>query len=156
MGSASRRRTIAAAGIAALVAVNIALVTPLLKSESPNDSAASTQDQDQSLPVAEQDEEEPTQQAVRPIVLRSTTRTAHGLDPVRITGSYPDVPDGTKLSVQWRHGGSAWVTLPLPAAVQPTGQFSTYVQLGAQGRNRIRVVDETAGTMSNAITLRIV
>ena len=152
MGS-TRRRTLAAAGIAVLVAVNIALVTPLLQSDSPDEPAASTEEQDQSAPVGQQ---EPSQQAVRPIVLRSTTRTAQGLEPVRITGTYSDVPDGTKLAVQWRHGGSAWITLPLPTAVQPTGEFSTYVQLGEPGRNRIRVVDETSGTASNAIVLRIV
>lgn len=99
----------------------------------------------------EQEESEP---AAGSIVLQSTTRVVDELDPVRVTGSYPEAPEGTRLTVQWWQAGE-WVDLPLPTTVQATGEFTTYVQLGAAGQQLVRVVDRADGTVSNAITLTI-
>jgi hypothetical protein len=140
-------------GIVALASINIILAMPLLNNDPVDDPvAASTRDQDRLgevvLPDLRDDED------ARPIVLRSTTRAAEKLHPVKVTGRYPDGSEGTKLVVQWRYQG-AWVTLPLPTAVLPTGRFSTYVQLGKDGQQRLRVVDKESGTVSNPVTLTI-
>ena len=87
-------------------------------------------------------------------MLQPTTRVADELDPVRLTGSYPEAPEGTRLTVQWWRTGE-WVDLPLPTTVQVTGEFTTYVQLGEAGQQRVRVVDRADDTTSNAITLTI-
>ena len=154
MGSAGSRRALAAAGIVALASINIILAVPLLNKEQVDDPvSASTQDQDLSgdvgLPDLSGEEEK-----ARPIVLRTKTRAAEGLHPVKVTGRYPNGAEGTRLAVQWRYQGG-WVTLPLPTAVLPTGRFSTYVQLGKEGQQRLRVVDKATGTVSNPVTLTI-
>jgi len=150
VGSAGRRRAVAALWLAALVAVILALVLQL-SPQPTRDTAASASDGAEARPAAD---DEQSRQGPRPIMLRSTTQTAEDLEPVRVTGSYPEAPEGTRLVVQWRREGS-WVALPLPTAVLATGRFRTYVQLGEEGRQRLRVADMTAGTVSNAITIRI-
>ena len=154
MGRASREQALAVLWIAAVVTACIALAWQLSPEPSNDATAASTGDTDsaaQELPLPER---EGSRDDPAPIVLQPTTRAAGELDPVRVTGTYPDVPPGTKLVVQWQREGE-WVAFPLPAAVLATGRFSTYVQLGEEGRHRLRVVDTSAGTASNAITLWI-
>ncbi len=138
--------------VAALVTVIIALAWQIGPGADDDGTPASASDD--SVPAVPDPGQEPNRQEERPILLRATTSTAEALDPVQVTGTYPGVPAGTKLVVQWRREGE-WVALPLPTAVLATGRFSTYVQLGEEGQHRLRVVDTSAGTMSNSITLRI-
>jgi len=136
-----------------MVAAVIALAFQLGPKTGDDTTPASTESQaEQSEQIgSEQEESEP---AAGSIVLQPTTRVADELDPVRVTGSYPEASEGTRLTVQWSRAGE-WVDLPLPTTVQVTGGFTTYVQLGEAGQQRVRVVDRADDTTSNAITLTI-
>ena len=120
-----------------------------------SDDAAPASVESQVEPAEQTDtQQEESEPAAGSILLLPTIQVADELAPVRVTGSYPDAAEGTRLTVQWWRAGE-WVDLPLPTTVQATGRFSTYVQLGEEGEQRVRVVDLADDTASNAITLTL-
>jgi hypothetical protein len=57
------------------------------------------------------------------------------------------------LQVQRLEGGQ-WVDFPTTATVSG-GQFSTYIETGHAGVNKIRVVDPSTGQSSNVVAIQI-
>lgn len=88
--------------------------------------------------------------------IRLSARVAitSSLDVVPITGSFPARP-GATLRVQLQHRSGSWASFPLPAVVDAAGRFTTYVELGRRGANRLRVVDPASGLTSNTVTVRV-
>jgi hypothetical protein len=76
---------------------------------------------------------------------------------VKITGTWEKgarPEPGTPLRVELRRG-DAWSPFPLPAVTGPSGEFTAYVELGAAGRYRLRVVAPTRKAVSDTFTVMI-
>jgi serine/threonine protein kinase len=87
------------------------------------------------------------------IRLRSSVDSAKPFQAARIQGTYPGGA-GTFLRVQrWEEG--AWLTFPVPAKTDQSGQFTVYVELGQPGRYRLRVLDPGSGATSEPVVLVI-
>ncbi len=71
---------------------------------------------------------------------------------IDLTGVYPD-GEGAILRVQRFENGS-WANFPVTASVSG-GSFSTYIQTGAAGVNRFRMIDTDNGQASNEVKVRI-
>jgi len=72
---------------------------------------------------------------------------------ITLTGTY-SAADGTTLQVQRREAGGVWADFPVTATVTG-GTFSTYIQTGQTGTNRIRMMDTSTGAMSNVVTVDV-
>lgn len=88
----------------------------------------------------------------RAITLTVSPRRAPSFARITLTGTYR-APDGTSLQVQRQEGGG-WVDFPTTTTVN-AGRFSTYIQTGHTGLNRIRMTDVTRGRSSEVVTFTI-
>ena len=88
----------------------------------------------------------------RAITLTVSPRTAPSFARITLTGTYR-APDGTSLQVQRLEGGS-WVDFPVTTTVSG-GRFSTYIQTGHTGLNRIRMTDVVDGRSSEVVSFTI-
>jgi hypothetical protein len=87
------------------------------------------------------------------IQLENLADSARPFQTVRIEGTYRSGPD-TFLRVQRWEGGE-WLSFPLPAKTDNSGQFTAFVELGQPGRYRLRVVDTQSGVASKTFVLAI-
>lgn len=87
----------------------------------------------------------------RGINLSASPSSVGAFDRIYLTGSYRG-GNGATLQVQRLAGG--WADFPTTATVSG-GRFTTYVESGRSGRNRFRVVDESTGRTSNAVSVTI-
>ena len=83
-----------------------------------------------------------------------TPQSAPAFTRVTLTGRLPGVPAGTSLQVQRFEAGS-WVTFPTTATAAASGSFSTYVEIGQPGANRMRVIVPGSGRSSPTATITI-
>lgn len=74
-------------------------------------------------------------------------------DRINLTGSYP-APDGTTLQVEREEGAGVWADFPVTATVNG-GTFSTYIETGRVGTNRLRMADQSAGKVSNVAVVAV-
>lgn len=81
-----------------------------------------------------------------------TTTTAGRLDAVPLTGS---APPGATLRVQVADEAGGWSSYPLSVVSGPTGRFTTYVELGRLGPNRLRILEPATGATSNEVTVTV-
>lgn len=88
----------------------------------------------------------------RAITLTVSPRTAPSFARITLTGTYR-APDGTSLRVQRLEGGG-WVDFPVTTTVSG-GRFSTYIQTGHTGLNRIRMTDVVDGRSSEVASFTI-
>jgi hypothetical protein len=96
----------------------------------------------------------PSTRSTQEITLNVST-TVNRLATVPVTGSYHAAEPGTSLHVQLREEDGSWLSFPLPIAVDESGRYETYVELGRPGTNRLRVVDPASGTTSNVVTVDV-
>lgn len=83
----------------------------------------------------------------------STGQTAVGAgDRIDLIGTYPG-GEGAILQVQ-RFEGGGWEEFPATVGVS-NETFSTYIFTGVSGVNRFRVIDNSTGTASNEIRVRV-
>jgi hypothetical protein len=88
-----------------------------------------------------------------PPISLSAGQTAVGpMEQIDLTGDYPS-GDGAILRVQQFEGG-AWTDFPVTASVSG-GRFSTFIQTGAIGLNRFRMLDTDTGETSNEVRVQI-
>ena len=87
------------------------------------------------------------------IQLENLADSARPFQTVRIEGTYRGGPD-TFLQVQRLEGGD-WLSFPLPAKTDQSGQFTTYVELERPGRYWLRVVDPGSAVTSKPFVLVI-
>jgi hypothetical protein len=87
------------------------------------------------------------------IQLENLADSARPFQTVRIEGTYRGGPD-TFLQVQRLEGGD-WLSFPLPAKTDQSGQFTTYVELERSGRYWLRVVDPGSAVTSKPFVLVI-
>ena len=87
------------------------------------------------------------------IQLENLADSARPFQTVRIEGTYRGGPD-TFLEVQRLEGGD-WLSFPLPAKTDRSGQFTTYVELERPGRYWLRVVDPGSAVTSKPFVLVI-
>ncbi|HET6626701.1 MAG TPA: hypothetical protein VFG63_09945 [Nocardioidaceae bacterium] len=129
-----------------------------MPSPSPEPSASESPEPATSTPTrtAEPSEPEPDKKRhhrKRPrISLTASPTTVGSSERINLDGRYRG-GNGTSLQVQRREGGR-WVDFPTSASVNG-GTFSTYVLSSRTGLNRFRVLDESSGRHSNAVTVRI-
>ncbi len=83
-----------------------------------------------------------------------TPQSAPAFTRVTLTGRLPGVPAGTSLQVQRLEAGS-WVTFPTTATAAASGSFSTYVEIGQPGPNRMRVIVPGSGRSTPTATITI-
>jgi hypothetical protein len=87
------------------------------------------------------------------IQLADLAASARPFEAVRIQGTYKGGAE-TFLRVQrWERG--AWLDFPLPTKTDQSGHFTTYVELGRQGRYWLRVVDPGSAVTSKPFVLVI-
>lgn len=91
--------------------------------------------------------------AARAITLTASPAQVPAYGRIDLTGSY-SAPDGTTLQVQRLEAGNAWLDFPTTTSVSG-GSFSTYIETGHTGTNRLRVTDPTTGAVSNAVTVQV-
>ena len=87
------------------------------------------------------------------ILLEPPAGSAKPFEAVRISGNYHG-GSGRLLHVQQREG-NRWLSFPLAAITDRSGNFSTYVELGKPGRYRLRVLDPETGVTSESFVLLI-
>jgi hypothetical protein len=87
------------------------------------------------------------------LTLSASPNSAGAFERVTLTGQYPGAASGTAVQVQRVEGG-AWVEFPVTATVEG-GAYTTYVELGQPGANRLRVVDPDSGATSNPVTVTV-
>ena len=87
------------------------------------------------------------------IQLENLADSARPFQTVRIEGTYRGGPD-TFLQVQRLEGGD-WLSFPLPAKTDQSGQFTTYVELERPGHYWLRVVDPGSAVTSKPFVLVI-
>ncbi len=88
----------------------------------------------------------------RTIQLTANPTAAGTYERINLVGSYHGTSSPT-LQVQ-RFEGGQWVDFPTTASVSG-GQFSTYIETGHTGVNRLRVVDPSTGQSSNVVEVNI-
>ena len=86
------------------------------------------------------------------IQLTANPLTAGTYERINLLGSYRGSGSPT-LQVQRLEGGQ-WVDFPTSATVS-SGQFSTYIETGHTGVNRIRMLDPSTGQSSNVVAIHI-
>jgi hypothetical protein len=74
------------------------------------------------------------------------------MEPIDLTGVYPG-GEGAILQVQQFEGGK-WTDFPVTSSVS-NETFTTYIQTGAIGLNRFRMIDTDNGKTSNEVRVRI-
>lgn len=74
------------------------------------------------------------------------------MEPIDLTGQYP-TGEGSILRVQQFENGT-WTDFPVTASVNGGG-FSTFIQTGAVGLNRFRMLDTDSGETSNEVRVQI-
>lgn len=74
-------------------------------------------------------------------------------DRINLTGSYP-APDGTTLQVEREESTGVWVDFPVTATVNG-GTFTTYIETGRVGTNRLRMADQSTGKVSNVVVVAV-
>jgi hypothetical protein len=94
-----------------------------------------------------------TEGAAPPIQLEDLPDSARPFQAVRIEGTYRSGPD-TFVRVEHWEGGK-WLSFPIPAKTDNSGQFTAFVELGQPGRYRLRVVDPDSGVTSKPFVLVI-
>jgi hypothetical protein len=90
--------------------------------------------------------------AHRTIQLTASPTAAGTYERINLLGSYHGIGSPT-LQVQRLEGGQ-WVDFPTTASVSG-GQFSTYIETGHTGVNRLRLVDPSTGESSNVVEVSI-
>jgi hypothetical protein len=90
--------------------------------------------------------------AHRTIQLTASPTAAGTYERINLLGSYHGTGSPT-LQVQ-RFEGGQWVDFPTTASVS-RGQFSTYIETGHTGVNRLRLVDPSTGESSNVVEVNI-
>jgi hypothetical protein len=93
-----------------------------------------------------------TPHAQRTIQLTASPTAAGTYERINLLGSYHGTGSPT-LQVQ-RFEGGRWVDFPTTASVSG-GQFSTYIETGHTGVNRLRLVDPSTGESSNVVEVSI-
>ncbi len=88
----------------------------------------------------------------RAITLSAGQQAVAVFGQIDLTGQYPE-GDGRVLQVE-RYEGGTWVEFNATVAVTE-GTFSTAVQSGQSGPNRLRMVDSSGGAASNPVTVRV-
>jgi hypothetical protein len=88
----------------------------------------------------------------RTIQLTANPPAAGTYERINLVGSYHGTGSPT-LQVQ-RFEGGQWVDFPTTASVSG-GQFSTYIETGHTGVNRLRLVDPSTGESSNVVEVNI-
>ncbi|MGA8847322.1 MAG: hypothetical protein WB471_11975 [Nocardioides sp.] len=86
------------------------------------------------------------------ITLRAAQSAVGPMEPIDLTGEYP-AGEGAILRVQQFEGGK-WSDFPVTAPVGG-GTFSTFIQTGAIGLNRFRMIDTDTGETSNEVKVQI-
>ncbi|WP_139982351.1 hypothetical protein [Nocardioides litoris] len=86
------------------------------------------------------------------ITLSSAQATVGQMQPIDLNGTYTG-GDGAVLRVQQFEAGQ-WGDFPVTIPVNGT-DFSTFIQTGALGPNRFRVIDTDTGLASNEVTVTI-
>jgi len=85
------------------------------------------------------------------IQLKAPVKSAKPFQAVLIQGTHPGRAE-VFLRVQ-RREGAKWLAFPLPTKTDQSGQFMTYVELGAPGRYWLRVLDPKSGEKSKPFVL---
>lgn len=86
------------------------------------------------------------------ITLTASPRQAPAYGRINLTGSYL-APDGTTLQVQ-RREARGWRDFPTTTSLNG-GNFSTYIQTGHTGTNKLRVTDPGSGKVSNVVVVKV-
>ncbi|CAN5186241.1 hypothetical protein BH09ACT12_BH09ACT12_01380 [soil metagenome] len=86
------------------------------------------------------------------ITLRAAQTAVAPMEPIDLTGEYP-AGEGAVLRVQQFEGG-AWTDFPVTAPVSG-GDYATFIQTGAVGLNRFRMIDTDTGESSNEVKVQI-
>ena len=89
---------------------------------------------------------------VEPISVNAGQASVTPMGRIDLTGSYPE-GEGAVLGVQ-RFESGQWSDFGVFASVTG-GQFSTYIQSGAVGLNRFRLIDTDSGATSNEVEVQI-
>lgn len=88
-----------------------------------------------------------------PPISLSAAQTAVGpMEQIDLTGTYP-AGEGAILRVQQFKAGT-WTDFQVTASVSG-GLFTTYIQTGATGPNRFRMIDTDNGQISNEVKVQI-
>jgi hypothetical protein len=75
--------------------------------------------------------------------------------PVALTGRVRGIVPGSSLVVQSSTGATSWTSFPLRPVVDDEGRFSTFVELGAAGIHRLRVLEPQSGAASRVVVVRV-
>lgn len=87
-----------------------------------------------------------------PISLSAGQSAVSAMGQIDLTGTYAD-GEGAVLRVQQFESG-AWTDFPVTTSVSG-GQFTTYIQTGAVGPNRFRLIDTDSGEVSNVVRVQV-
>lgn len=152
--------------IFAVVSVTLLKSSGILPQANPSNEHSEVIPQSSS-PATRTSTEPPTTQPAQSPTGVTTTTTPHGhrtiqlavsppaagtYERINLLGSYHGTGSPT-LQVQ-RFEGGQWVDFPTTASVSG-GQFSTYIETGHTGVNRIRMVDPSTGVSSNVVEVSI-
>ena len=89
----------------------------------------------------------------RAITLTASPLQVPAYGQITLTGSYATT-DGTTLQVQRQEAGGVWADFPVNPTVTG-GTYSTYIETGRTGTNRIRIIDPATGATSNVVTVDV-
>ncbi len=89
---------------------------------------------------------------VEPITLIAAQASVAPMQQIDLNGTYA-AGEGSVLRVQQFEAGQ-WTDFPVTAGVNG-GAFSTYIQTGAVGLNRFRMIDTDNGATSNEVKVQI-
>ena len=77
------------------------------------------------------------------------------MTPVPLTGRVQGASPGSSVTVQSSSGAQPWTSFPLRPVVDEQGRFRTFVELGAAGVHRLRVVEPRSGAASGVVVVRV-
>jgi hypothetical protein len=125
---------------------------------SRTEQASATQDGADSLPTpggATESSPDATASPVSALEARLARTTAPPMEAVAIRGNLEGAEPGTELHVQLRQPDGSWLTFPLKPAVDESGSFRTFVEVGTPGTHQLRVVEPVSDVKSETLSLRI-
>lgn len=125
-------------------------------SAAPSDDSAAAQLRSPAttLPAPQQESASSTATGAddQDLAVEAGATQARRLDAVPLTGSYRP---GATLRVQLADSDGEWSSYPLSIVVDDEGHFSTFVELGRTGPNRLRMVEPATGVTSNEVVVTV-
>ncbi len=120
----------------------------------PSESPSAAESPDPEPPGSESPPPEGSDHQRRRVEVTSDAVSGAAFETVPIRGVLHGARENATLRVQHQQRGR-WTSFPLPTTTDSKGRFTAYVEIGAPGKYRLRVLDPRTGSTSPVVLLTV-